>query len=119
MLEEMINKVIRKAIAVDYPHLKLPAVVLAKVDSAKTLSTYEIRELVIFNDDNGTRFRAHIEAHWYEYRLTVLDRFGNPDRAYPALPQIRSKKQFQQGAVVAAALPYGELAPSIIGEVRL
>lgn len=119
MLEEMINKVIKKAIAVDYPHLKLSAIVLARVDSVQSSGTHEIRELVIFNDDTGTRFRAHIEARWYEYRLTVLDRFGNPDRAFPALPQIRSKKQFQQGAVVAAALHYGELAPSIIGEVRL
>ena len=52
-------------------------------------------------------------------KLTVLDRFGSPDRAFPALPQIKSKKQFQQGATVAIALPYGELAPAIIGEVKL
>ncbi len=119
MLEEMVNKIIKKAIAVDYPHLKLPAIVFAKVDSVKKLDTHEIKDLVIFNDDTGSSFRAHTVAYWYEYKLTVLDRFGSPDAKFPPLPQIKSKKQFQQGAMVAIALPYGELAPAIIGEVRL
>lgn len=119
MIEEMVNKIIKKAIAVDYPHLKLPTIVYAKVDSVKKLDTHEVRELVIYNDDTGGSFRGHIVACWYEYRLTVLDRFGNPDSKFPALPQIKSKKQFQQGAMVAIALPYGELAPAIIGEVKL
>lgn len=57
--------------------------------------------------------------YWYEYKLTVIDRFGNPDTNYPALPGIKSKKQFKAGAVVAVALPYGDLTPAIIGEVEL
>lgn len=57
--------------------------------------------------------------YWYEYKLTVIDRFGNPDANYPALPGIKSKKQFKAGAVVAVALPYGDLTPAIIGEVEL
>ena len=52
-------------------------------------------------------------------KLTVIDRFGNPDANYPALPGIKSKKQFKAGAVVAVALPYGDLTPAIIGEVEL
>ena len=43
----------------------------------------------------------------------------NPDANYPALPGIKSKKQFKAGAVVAVALPYGDLTPAIIGEVEL
>lgn len=54
-----------------------------------------------------------------EYEGTALDRFGNPDANYPALPGIKSKKQFKAGAVVAVALPYGDLTPAIIGEVEL
>lgn len=119
MLEEMVKSIVKKFIAVDYPHLKLPAVVFAKVDSVKKLDTHEIKELVIFNDNTGNNFQGHIVAHWYEYKLTVLDRFGSPDKAFPALPQIRAKKQFQPGAVVAITLPYGELTPAIIGEVKL
>lgn len=119
MLEEMVRSIVKKSIAVDYPHLKLPTVVFAKVDSIKKLDTYEIKELVIYNDDMGDSFRGHIVAYWYEYKLTVLDCFGSSNRAFPALPQIKSKKQFQQGAMVAIALPYGELTPAIIGEVKL
>lgn len=119
-LEQMMKDVTKKTIATDYPHAKLPAVVYASVAKAKRLDRYEIRDLVIYNDERDTSYyRGHITAYWYEYELTVLDRFGKPDEGYPPLPQIKSKKQFQQGAVVAVALPYGELAPSIIGEVRL
>lgn len=119
MLEEMVASVMKKTLAQDFPHLKLPAVVFASIKSATKLDTYEIEELIIHNDDTGSSFNGHITANWYEYKLTVIDRFGNPDANYPALPGIKSKKQFKAGAVVAVALPYGDLTPSIIGEVSL
>ena len=119
-LQRMMRDVAKEMMSKDYPHAKLPAIVYASVSRVKRLEAYEVTELVIHNDEHpGSHYRAHITAYWYEYELTVLDRFGNPDDEYPPLPQIRSKKQFQQGAVVAVALPYGELTPSIIGEVRL
>ena len=49
----------------------------------------------------------------------MIDRFGNADSNFPALPGIKSKKQFQAGAVVAVALAYGDIDPVIIGEVSL
>lgn len=119
MLEEMVKAIIKKSVAADYPHLKLPAVVFASVKSATKLDAYEIEELVIHNDDTGGSFNGHITANWYEYTLTVLDRFGNPDDDFPTIPGIKSKSQFKTGAVVAVALPYGDLTPSIIGEVSL
>ena len=119
MLAEMVNTVLKKAIATDYPHLKLPAIAYASITSAKKLEAFQQEDLVIHNDETGNSFRGHIEAHWYEYTLTVLDRFGSPDMKYPVIPKIRSRKQFKKGAVVAVAFPYGELTPSIIGEVRL
>ena len=60
-----------------------------------------------------------MDACWYEYKLTVLDRFGNPDEAFPTLPEIKSRKQLREGAVAAVAFLYGELAPALIGEVEL
>ena len=42
MLEEMVKAIIKKLIAADYPHLKLPAVVFASIKSATKLDTYEI-----------------------------------------------------------------------------
>lgn len=119
MLEEMVKAIIKKVVAVDYPHQKLPAVVYASVSAVRPLGTFDWSELVIYNDETGGHYRGHIEAQWYEYTLTVLDRFGSPDPAYPPLPQVKSRKQLEAGAIVAAALPFGELTPSIIGEVRL
>ena len=71
MLEEMVKAIIKKSIAADYPHLKLPAVVFASIKSATKLDTYEIEELVILNDDTGSSFNGHITANWYEYTLTI------------------------------------------------
>ena len=120
MLEEMVRTVIDKTLATNYPHLKLPAVVYATIASAKKLpETFSVEELVIHNDEGGGSYRGHITANWYEYILNVVDRFGNADEAYPPLPGIKSKTQFKAGAVVAVALPYGDLAPAIIGEVQL
>lgn len=119
MLAEMIQAVIRKTLAVDYSHLQLPGVVLVRIESARKLDSYEIKELTLTNEDEGKSCRGHIEANWYEYKLTVLDRFGSPDPAFPAIPEIKSRKQLPQGATAAAALLYGELLPVLIGEVRL
>lgn len=119
MLAEMIKAVIKKTIATDYPHLRLPAAALAKIDSVRKLDPYEIEDLTFYNDDEGKSCHGHLDACWYEYKLTVLDRFGNPDEAFPALPEIKSRKQFREGAVAAVAFLYGELAPALIGEVEL
>ena len=120
MLEQMVKAVVDKTIAADYPHLRLPAVVDASVSSARELpETFEVKELVIYNDDSGGSYRGHIVAHWHEYTLAVLDRFGNKDESFPPIPGIKSKIQFQAGALVAVALSYGELSPAIIGEVVL
>lgn len=120
MLEQMVKSIIKKTLETEQPHLTLPAVVCATVTSAKKLSeTYEAEELVIYNDDSGSSYKGHIVASWYEYNLTVIDRFGNADETFPPLPGIKSKKQFKAGAVVAIALAYGDITPTIIGEVVL
>lgn len=106
MLEEMVASVMKKTLAQDFPHLKLPAAVFATIDSAAKSDAFDIEELIVHNEVTGEVFKAHITSYWYEYKLTVIDRFGNPDANYPALPGIKSKKQFKAGAVVAVALPY-------------
>lgn len=119
MLEQMIKAVAKKLIAQEYPHVKLPAVVYATVSKAAQLGeTFELEELVIHNDETGSSYKGHITAHWNEYTLTVVDRFGNVDETFPALPGVRSKAQYKAGAVVAVVLAYGD-SPAIIGEVQL
>lgn len=119
MLEEMVKAVVNKLIAEEYPHVKLPAVVYATVTQAKQLGeTFEIKELTICNDESGGSYKGHIVAHWNEYTLAVVDRFGNADETFPALPGVRSRAQYKAGALVAVALAYGD-TPAIIGEVGL
>jgi hypothetical protein len=116
----MIAAVLKKSIAADYPHLKLPTVVYARVSSASKLSkTYEYGDITVEHDATCGTFHGKVTLPWYRYNLTVIDRFGNDDSSFPALPGIESKKQFQIGAIVAIALPYGDLTPAIIGEVVL
>lgn len=119
-LEQFTKSVINRAIAEDYPHLKLPAVVYATVTGAKELSdTYEVKELEITDEDGGRTFKARYAAHWHEYTLKVLDRFGNADDTFPELPGVRSKVQLEAGATVAIAFAFGGVEPTIIGEVVL
>lgn len=120
MLEQMIAAVLKKSVAEDYPHLKLPAVVYARVTSATKLpKTYEYKDVTVEHDATCGVFHGKIILPWYRYNLTVIDRFGNDDRGFPPLPGIESKKQFEAGAIVAISLPYGDLTPAIIGEVVL
>lgn len=120
MLEAFTKTAVDKIIAEDYPHLKLPAVVFASIAQARQLDdTFQVEELVLYNDEGGGSYRGHIVAHWYEYTLHMLDRFGNQDERFPTIPGVRSKSQFKTGAVVALSLAYGDLTPAIIGEVQL
>lgn len=119
MLEEMVKAVVNKVIAQDYAHLKTPAALYAVVTKATQLGeTFSYDDLVIHNDETGTSYRGHITAHWYEYTLQVVDRWGNPDATFPAFPDIRSRIQLKTGAFVSVAMAYGD-TPAIIREVKL
>lgn len=85
MLEEMVKAVVNKVIAQDYPFLKTPAALYAVVTKAARLGeTFDYKDLVIHNDETGTSYRGHITAHWYEYTLQVVDRWGKVDESFPA-----------------------------------
>lgn len=119
MLEKMMQAVARKIIAQEYPHAKSPSVVYATVSTATQLAeTFELNNLVIYNEAKGEVFPGRITAFWNEYTLVVVDRWGNRDESFPALPGVRSKAQYKVGAVVAVAMAYGD-SPAIIGEVQL
>lgn len=119
MLEEMVRAVVNKVIIQDYAYLKTPAALYAVVTKARKLGeTFSCDDLVIHNNETGTSYRGHIIAHWYEYTLQVVDRWGKPDAAFPAFPDIRSRIQLEVGAYVSIAMAYGD-TPAIIREVKL
>jgi hypothetical protein len=94
MMEEMIRTVLDKTIAKKYPHLKLPAVVFATITVKRPA------------------------GEWYEYALSILDRFGNADADFPAFPGVYSKASYETGSIVAVAFAYGDMSPVILGEVQ-
>lgn len=119
MLAEMVKTVVNKVIAQDYHFLKTPAALYAVVTKAAKLSeTFDYNDLVIHNDETGTSYRGHITAHWYEYTLQAVDRWGNVDSSYPPFPDIRSRIQLKPGAFVSVAMAFGDV-PAIIREVKL
>lgn len=119
MLEQMMRAVARKIIEQEYPHAKSPSVVYATVSTATQLAeTFELNNLVIYNEAKGEVFPGRITAFWNEYTLVVVDRWGNEDESFPPLPGVRSKGQYKAGAFVAVAMAYGD-SPAIIGEVQL
>lgn len=97
-LEQFVKTTLKKLIAEDYPHLRLPSIVYASIAAARTLPD---------------------AAPWHEYTLRVIDRNGNRLAQYPALPGVRSQLRLEVGAVVAVGLCNGELEPVIIGAVTL
>lgn len=119
MLEEAVKVITKKIISSNYPHLKMPSVVFARIDSVKICGVYEVNDLTITDKTKEQTFAAQITANAFEYSLIVIDRFGNADSNFPVLPGIKSKKQFQAGAVVSIAFAYGDIEPVIIGEVGL
>ena len=87
MLEEMVKAVVNKVIAQDYAFLKTPAALYAVVTKATQLGeTFDYNDLVIHNDETGTSYRGHITAHWYEYTLQVVDRWGTWTSPSPPSP---------------------------------
>jgi hypothetical protein len=119
-LEQFTKSIIERVFTESYPYLKLPAIIYATVIRATELSeTYEVKKLEITDEDNNRTFKAHVTAHWYEYTLKVLDRFGNADDTFPELPGVRSKIPLEAGIIVAIGLAFGSIEPTIIGEVIL
>lgn len=120
MLEEFSKTVFKKMLAQDYPYLKLPAILYAIITQATELEdTFEYDSIQITNIDTGGTFNARLTGKWREYALKVIDQDGNVSDDYPEIPEVKSKIQVQAGSVVAIALSYGELNPTIIGEVIL
>jgi len=93
MLEQVVKAVMRKLLAVDYPHLGHPAAMHAVVT------------------------RAELTGDHYEYNLRIIDKAGQVDGHYPELPGVKSRLHVEVGATVVILLPYGELNPVIVSEV--
>ncbi len=79
---------IREAVKKEYPHLRLPANMLAVVTAA---------------DSDGM------------YRLRILDQNMEVDETIPEIPGVTGVPGYRKGDVLCVALLYGQLWPYIIG----
>lgn len=119
MMKTFVYEVLKEILASEYPHLESPAVVFAAVTKAQKLDqAFTASGLTIVNDSGIGSYQGHITAPWYQYDLTVVDRFGNQDDGFPPIPGVRSRGQFEAGSFVAIAFAYGDI-PVILGEVQL
>lgn len=94
-LESMIRTTLQRLIDQQYPHVKYPPAVLARVTSMEELG------------DRGWR---------YSLRLLGSDL---SDRNFPEIPEVDSRIKVEAGVggTVAVALLYGRIEPFIINEV--
>ena len=98
MLEEMVASVMKKTLAQDFPHLKLPAAVFATIDSAAKSDAFDIEELIVHNEVTGEVFKAHITSYWYEYKLTVIDRSATPTPTIPRFRELSLRNSSSRGS---------------------
>lgn len=118
-LSVFVQNQVKELVKRKYPHLELPAILLAVIDKVRRLDVTYYVDAEIQNMDSGGSYTARLHRHWYEYDLRLITNDGSEDGNFPALPAIRSKLELRQGAIVAVALPRGELLPAIIGEVTM
>lgn len=93
MIENMVKSVLRKTIKNQYPHLKLPGSVYARVTKVRPMGDH------------------------YEYNLKILDENKVIDDKFPEIPKVKSRLNIENGKVVAILLMYGQLNAHIVGEV--
>ena len=101
--------------------IKLNGVVLpGLVKSIEVIETAKVDEQEVEGSATKPKQATGYEDAKVNIELIIDDTPSQTKyQRYPALPGIKSKKQFKAGAVVAVALPYGDLTPAIIGEVEL
>ncbi len=90
-----VSNIVGQIISRQYPHIKYPAAYYAQVVSKQ---------------QSGTT---------YIYSLRLLSSARQVDNSVPVIPDVKSKLSVDIGDIVAVVLPYGQLAPYIIGEAVL
>ncbi len=90
-LRNFVNKAMDEEITENYPHLRHPACVYAKVVSVSS--------------KNGI----------YTTTLRILDKNKQKDQEYTDTPKVRTEIEVSKGDIVVAVLMYGDADPYIIG----
>ncbi len=87
--------IFRQMIGEQYPHIQYPAAHYAQVISKQQIGTS------------------------YIYSLRLLSSALQVDNSVPVIPNVKSKLSVDIDDIVVVVLPYGQLAPFIVGEAVL
>lgn len=90
-LRNFVNKALDEEITENYPHLRHPACVYARVIS-------------VTKKDNI-----------YTTTIRILDKNKQKDQEYTDTPKVKTDIKVHQGDIVVAVLMYGDADPYIIG----
>ncbi len=90
-----VSNVVQQILSGQYPHIKYPAAYYAQVVSRQQVGTA------------------------YVYSLRLLSSALQVDNSVPVIPNVKSKLSVDVDDTVAVVLPYGQLAPFIVGEAVL
>lgn len=91
MLKTFIRQELAWSIREEYPHLRYPAAVYAKIVSVRNK-----------------------EDH-YSYIIRILDKNRKENRNFPEIPKVLSETVYKAGDIVAVVFLYGDIMPYIIG----
>lgn len=94
-LKQMIRNEITNKINREYPHLKMPTAMYARITGAA---------------QQGTD---------YIYNIKILGKDLGYSSEHPEIPGVKSKLKIETGKSVVVLLMYGELNPFIVGEAIL
>lgn len=94
-LNYAVANIVRQIINGQYPHIQYPAAYYAQVVSKQQTGTA------------------------YVYSLRLLSSALQVDNSVPVIPNVKSKLSVDVDDIVAVVLPYGQLAPYILGEAVL
>lgn len=91
MLKTFVDHELDKRIQDEYPHLRYPAAVYAKITNVRK------------------------EADHYNYIIRILDKDKREDAKFPEVPKVKSNTAYESGDIVTVIFLYGNVMPYIIG----
>lgn len=91
MLKSFVRQELERSIREEYPHLRYPSAMYAKIVDTRN------------------------EAGHYSYVIRILDKNKREDVRFPEIPKVLSEMSYEVGDIVAVVFLYGDIVPYIMG----
>jgi hypothetical protein len=91
MLKSFVRQELERSIREEYPHLRYPFAMYAKIVDSWN------------------------EAGHYSYVIRILDKNKREDARFPEIPKVSSEMPYKVGDIVTVVFLYGNIVPYIMG----